>query len=508
MERRELVLAAAADPGQVFAALSVRYVVHAGPTTVSHWTCLDTADWRLHRAGMTLRDARQGRQAELVLSDVAAGRLAVPARAHSWPARVTALDESALRERIEPVVGTRALLPLAEVQVRSIPLELRDELDKTRVRVRVDLQRLTGGRPVPLPLRVLVTPLRGYGRDAERCIGLLTDALRPADATGPAATVAMTAAGHRPGEPTVPQLPLEGAAPAVDSLAALLARLADAVDAALPGVLDDLDTDYLRELRAAAEASSAVLRTAGELMPGAQAEHFAAEFGRLTDITTALADLDALLDVVGDAGCADLHADLAPLVELLTGRRRAALRAVRAELRSERVGALTTRWRPVLQGLRAPDVPGPTTRDAAARGVAETVSQLLAATAGVSAEGPAAGLEALARPASVAAELLTAYRTVLPEDERRRLTDAVGPLARSLTAVGTAERQRALLAALADTLARRDPPRAAPLLAVGALRERILRAQDAARAGLGRDLRRATRPATRAAAERLAGGRP
>jgi len=140
MDRQELNFSAAGDAGQVFTALATRYEVLAGAAVLGSWTCLDTPDWRLHDAGFTLREARSGRRAELVLGSggapanegVAGGGggaapLIVETRGRSWPARIAGIGDSPVRDQIAGPVGVRALLPLAEVDVRSIPLTLRDD---------------------------------------------------------------------------------------------------------------------------------------------------------------------------------------------------------------------------------------------------------------------------------------------------------------------------------------------------------------------------------------------
>ena len=198
-QRRELMFAASGDPSEIVAALSSRYTVIAESSMSLRWFSLDTVDWRLHRAGMTLRDARRGRASELVLTAGNDEPVVAPAPAGSWPRRLSKSTPAAVLDRIAPTVGVRALLSFAEVEVRRIPLRLVDDDQKTRVRVRVDQQRLVGPRRAPLPMRVVVTPLRGYERDAQRCAELLSSTLPELSEQAVAATVALTAAGHAPG---------------------------------------------------------------------------------------------------------------------------------------------------------------------------------------------------------------------------------------------------------------------------------------------------------------------
>ncbi|MEP7026334.1 MAG: hypothetical protein ABJB47_21530, partial [Actinomycetota bacterium] len=81
-------------------------------------TWLDTFDWRLYRAALTLEFSSgrgggefrlTGRDGGLLASQPAGPR----ATQLDWPAMVSALPEGPLREQLGPVVGVRALLPVA-----------------------------------------------------------------------------------------------------------------------------------------------------------------------------------------------------------------------------------------------------------------------------------------------------------------------------------------------------------------------------------------------------------
>ena len=336
---KELLFAPSGDPDQVLATLSARYSVVAEAEDVANWTYLDTIDWRLHSAGMTLREAQQGPARELVLSTRSGDRIAAPSRVHSWPQRADNLPPSAVLDRLGDAVGVRALLPMAQVRVRSIPLRLTDDLDKTRVRVRIDQQRLVGSGDQPLPLQVLIAPLRGYDRDGDRCATLLTRTMPQFDSHDPAATIAMTAAGRPPGQPAVPALSLDPDDPAAVSMAAVLSRWIDVVDSVRVGVLEDLDPEYLHDLRTAVRATRSILSLGGDSLLGATvSERFADEFAWLGRLTTPLRDLDVYLLELAGRGAVQVSGldDLEPLVRHLTRQRASAVRAVRAGLRSDR----------------------------------------------------------------------------------------------------------------------------------------------------------------------------
>ncbi len=506
MERRELMFAAAGDPGQVFAALSARYTVHADPPTAAHWTYLDTADWRLHSAGMTLRDARRGRAAELVLSTRTGDELATAARIRSWPRRVEGLPASALSDRVAATVGVRALLPLAQVDVRSTALRLLDDVDKTRVRIRVDQQRLSGPGRAPLPLCVHVTPLRGYERDADRCAGMLADALPLATRSEGSATIALTTAGYAPGQPAVPPLALDPAAPASQSLSRVLRRWMDVIDAARPGVLDDVDPEYLHELRTAVRATRSMLSLAGSHLPPTHAQAFAAEFAWLGRLTTPLRDLDVYLLELDGRGAVDVSGldDLEQLRRHLAARRNRALQALRSELRSPRGASLSAEWRRTLDSLASMESGQPSTSALAADYAQTAYRRIVKSTADVVAQTPADELHRLRRRCKRMRYLLDGYQSVYAPKPHRAVLSALKKLQDCLGDIQDSDVQRTQLVDLAETLAGRRAP-VATVLAMGALRERNSSRDVAARHDLTQRLQGFCSPATRAHVHALAG---
>ena len=509
MNRRELMFEAATDPGRVSDVLATRWKVSTDPATSSRWTCLDTADWRLHRAGMTLRDARHGRWAELVLS-TGSEPITAPARAHAWPNRLDALPPSAVRERISSTVGVRALLPLAQVDVRSTPMRLLDDAEKTRVRLRIDQQSLGGASRRALPLRVLITALRGYERDARRCADLLTDVLAQVDAL-PAATIAMTAAGHVPGQPTAPALRLDAGAPAAESLAHVLRWHADVIDAVRPGVLDDIDPEYLHEMRTAVRATRSMLDIARDLIANTQTARFAADFAWLGQLTTPVRDLDVYLLELAGQGEVDVAGldDLAPLRRLLARRRTRALRTLRIGLRSDPGERLSAEWRRALDALSVAYVGGPTTDEIGLRYARRAHRQIVKAAAGLTADSPADELHRLRRRCKRMRYLLQSYESIYDPAPHHDVITRLKKLQDRLGAIQDTDVQLREIAAIAARLSRR--PHVTPVrtvLAMGALRDRASLRDSSARSDLARQLRRFCAPSTRATVEAMAATRP
>jgi CHAD domain-containing protein len=498
-----MLFGAATDPGQVSAALESRYRLRIDPPTPARWTCLDTADWRLHRTGMSLRDTRRGRRSELVLSDGACEPIVARSPGRYWPRRIDTLPASAVRDRIAPAVGVRALLPLAEVDVRSLEVRVLDIEEKTRVRVRVDQQWLLGHGRTPLPLRVSVLPVRGYERDGQRCADMLGESFETLPADGSATTAAFVAAGHVPGQPA--PLQLDAQAPAAVSLALVLQRWIDVIDAARPGVLADIDTEYLHDMRTAVRATRSLIRMTGDTLTEAQAAHFAAEFAWLGHLTGPLRDVDVALIELGGGADVDVTGleDLDPLRRHLAAQRRRALRSVRAGLESARGVQLGNTWRATLAALPANEPPGPSTAAVSGAMAHAAYRRIVKAAAPVTPQTPAEELHRLRRRCKRMRYLLDGYASVYESESHREVLRSLKSLQDCLGVIQDVDVRRHQLSSLAATLTQRGTS-AETVLAMGALRERTMQHDIAARQILARRLKRFCGARTKARVDELA----
>jgi hypothetical protein len=164
-------------------------------------TWLDTFDWRLYRAGLTLELTTRprgpgeyrltGRAGELLASEHAGPR----GVAAAWPALISALPEGPLRELLAPVAGIRALLPVARAVSTARQLRVLNGEDKTVARATLD-------QMASLAPRLAITPLRGYQAQAMRLAELLTAADGVTEAGAGPLEEALALAGREPGDYT------------------------------------------------------------------------------------------------------------------------------------------------------------------------------------------------------------------------------------------------------------------------------------------------------------------
>jgi len=312
--------------------------VTAGRIRAGTSTFYDTFDGRLHGAGLTLRHTG----GKLTLSDRTSGETLATSPA---PARAEHrlfdhdLAES-LNGRLADVIEMRALVPVARVRTREITLGVLNADQKTVVRLNVETHEGLRGR-------VSASAVRGYDKELERVDALLADALSLPEATVPLVDEAVAAAGKPPaGTSAKLDLTLEPEASATSAAAIVFARLLEVIDANFAGTLDDVDSEFLHDLRVAVRRTRSLQRQFKAIYPERLA-HFREEFKRIQAVTGDLRDLDVyLLDLPALRASlpAQMQPDLDPLKTLLETKRARALTQTRRALKAQRTAEALMDW--------------------------------------------------------------------------------------------------------------------------------------------------------------------
>jgi CHAD domain-containing protein len=379
-------------PEVVREALAPRYsLVPARRTRTQRRTWLDTFDWRLHRAGLTLESVTGRGPAELVLSGMGGERITAAANGTRWPAFAEALPSGPLRDRLKGLTDVRALLPAAKAASTVSEYRLCNEDGKTVAWLTVEHLHAAAPAAADLPPRFSVTAVRGYQGQADRiarCLtaqpGVLPDGVPPLDAV-------LATSGLAPGEYTNKiDVELSATMPGRLALAAVLRRLLDTLEANVWGTVRDVDTEFLHDLRVSVRRTRTALKLGAGLLPAGLASQYRPGFKWLGDLTTPTRDLDVHL-LTFAAGAAELTSaspdDLAPFHRYLTQRREVEQARLARALRSARFRALVTAWRDALDGLTAPRE-GPDAAQAAAKIIGRAHRLVLRQGGAITAESP------------------------------------------------------------------------------------------------------------------------
>jgi CHAD domain-containing protein len=453
---------------------------------------LDTFDWRLHRAGLELEQIEMNGATSFELRTRKGHDLEASATAPiDWPARAEALPAGVVRDRVAAVTGIRALITTARFEGSRRTLRVLDDEDKTVARLHVD----TAAGDDLTPDRVTLSPLRGYDGDAGRAGALLASVNGVSTAATSTYEQALAAAGSgfvdraRHGAAVTAEMPA-GAA-----IAAVLRTFLATVEANVPGVLADIDTEFLHDLRVAVRRARSTVKLAGDILPAASdalsgalpsaVGQLATDLKWLGDATTPTRDLDVYLLGV-PAMAARLRAarpnDLDAFRTQLAGYRGEAFARLTADLRSPRFSTLAARWRALssLEPSAAP--PSPTAIEFGAARLRRAHRRVIKLGSTITPLTPAVQLHALRKRCKELRYLIEIFEPIEPPRTRKRVVPVLKALQECLGEFQDSEVQAAAIRSFAGAMMAAGTARPATLLAMGELAGQLDADQQQARA--------------------------
>ncbi|MBA3267318.1 MAG: CHAD domain-containing protein [Acidimicrobiia bacterium] len=459
-----------------------------GPERSLRRTMLDTFDGRLHGAGLRL-ELREAPGRELTLSGggPAAAHVAVAA----VPRFASDLPVGPVRLRLSPVLDVRALLPTVSATTRQRVAVRRDKLGKALVSVTVhDGLAIAGSTSSELVgLVVEVDELAGYAKAAESALSLLATVGLQALDTDLMGFVAAAAGVDLRGHTASPTVVLDRNEPSLEAFRRVLANLAGEIDANWEGTVDDVDSEFLHDLRVAVRRTRSVLAQGKGVLPVETRNRFRAGFGWLGGATGPARDLDVYViewdNYVGPLG-ADVATALGPLVRHVAQRRRDEHAALSALLRTARYHELMAAW----HGWLASPVAEPDSRaDAvrpigkvAARRITKANDQLVARGRRIGPDTPAEELHELRKDAKKLRYLLECFGALLPAGERKSFVQRLKALQDNLGEHQDTEVHAVELRAMSHDLHDAGDVGPDTLVAIGQLAGEFERRRAAARA--------------------------
>ena len=447
-------------------------VVPAARARTLRRTWLDTFDWRLHQAGLTLECVTGRGPAELVLSGTGGERITALANGTRWPSLAAGLPRGELRDRLQGLTSVRALLPAAKAASTVSRFRLRNADDKTVAWLTVDhLHPAEPSAPDP-PARLSVTAVRGYQGQADRIAQCLAAQPGVSPGTLPPLDAVLATMGRAPGQYTNKvDVDLSATMPARMALAAVLLRLLDTLEANVAGTIRDIDTEFLHDLRVAVRRTRTGLKLGADLLPEGLAAEYQPAFKWLGDLTTPTRDLDVhLMNFAADAAelTSARPADLEPFHDYLAERRAFEQRRLARALRSARFAALTASWRSALTGLTPPRQ-GPDAAHADARIIRHAHRRILTRGGAIDASSPPEKLHDLRKRCKELRYALEFFASLHDPPTHRRVVRDLKGLQDCLGTYQDCEVQRHEIEAVAAELLASGGVSAETLLAMGDL---------------------------------------
>jgi CHAD domain-containing protein len=475
-----------------------------------HRTWLDTFDWRLYRAGLMLEFEQARRGGRLLLSK-ADGTPQVEQPVTGWSPRRPSLDLPAgpVRDRIIMLTSPRALLPIVMAASTVSVMRLLNADGKTVARLVTEHLTVTApaagpkaGTTAELPLRLAVAEVRGYPGQARKAATLLAGEPGVSHASQSVFTAALTALGRHPADYTSGvEAEITATMPASVAVARLLLRLLDTLELNVDGVLRDIDTEFLHDLRVAVRRTRSAIKLLGGVLPADLVRHYGAEFKWLGDLTTPTRDLDVHLlgfGAMAEQLIAASPADLEPLRAFLARHRAREFRRLAAALRGPRFRAITDDWRKVLLEIR--DAPakrrrGPTAAELALRTTGHAFRRIAAHGARITPASAPESLHDLRKRAKELRYLLEFFAPLHDPVAYRKVVGDLKSLQDCLGDFQDSQVQREEIHALADAIMAERAAPAATLLAMGEIAAKLTVSQAEARSDFARRFARFAGPA-------------
>ena len=471
----------------VIAAIHLRWDVASEAPSAVHRTYLDTADWRIHRRGLTL-DMDDGasspvgaaKEGALTLRHRESDAVMAWAPADGPPAFAADLPGGDLWGQVVTVIEDRRLLPQVEVDTHFQRVAVFNADDKTTARVLLERHVLPDSQKHSRVLRTAtVTGVRGYERSAQR----IADALSAAGLDRQAESlmsVALSLVGRAsPGAKLGPGVDLYRSMPASRAVAAILGRLRYHMISNQDGVREQLDTEFLHDYRVAIRRARSILRQSGGVLPPNASGALSAGLEWLGGLTGPARDLDVHL---GDLG--STAADLAPLHAYLIDRRETAQRELTVAMDSARYRSLLHTWR-ALERAQTDQAAAPLgdrpVGEVADAFIARAYRRVIRRGRAIDVSTPAEALHDLRKRAKELRYLLECFQTLYAEDEITSVIRELKALQDNLGEFQDCQVQAETLRSMAADLYESRAVPATTLMAMGRLADDMEKREKRAR---------------------------
>jgi CHAD domain-containing protein len=316
---------------------------------------LDTFDWRIFKSGLVLK--RNGTRYKLApLAEM------IPQEEISGPERERVFwwdfPEGQVRDRMESILSVRALSPLFRVVGQKRSLHLYNQDDKTVLRLSLDTGQILTDDEIGRAFSPLlhVAEVRGYRKPFDRVIELLKKkGLDEPAKRDSFLQLALEVIHRKPGDYSSKfSVALQPELTMNQAISVIGLQLHQTMESNLPGVLDDIDSEFLHDFRVAVRRTRSALSQLKKALPPGQRGLFSEEFKWLGSVTGAVRDIDVCLKkeaVFRELLPESMHRGLDLLLEEINRRRKGELLRMQKDLRSARTADLLVNWREFLLAL-------------------------------------------------------------------------------------------------------------------------------------------------------------
>jgi len=349
--RKRFIIPAGTPVADIKTVLCKNFHCEESPLVTLRRAWHDTFDWRAFGAGAVIETEAAAGVSVMNWRDLESGEL-LDSIAIRRPIRFARdIPPGRLRERAEPLLEMRALLPLVHTGGKVQSLNVLNKDDKTVVHLALeDMQLSATGKSAKnrLPITLSVEPVRGYGEPFRQVLSFIEQQLALQPDTQNATLRVFETAGLLPGGYTsrlnlqlTPEMRSDAAARTI------LLRLFETMRANEEGMKADRDSEFLHEYRVAVRRTRSLLGQSKEVLPKPKLDKFRREFSWLGEISSPTRDLDVYLldfDKFKNSLPLPLKEDINPFHDFLERHQKIAHQRLAAQMESSRYRKLAGDW--------------------------------------------------------------------------------------------------------------------------------------------------------------------
>ena len=469
--------------------LAESFTLREDPPTEASQTFYDSFDWRVWQAGGELVQEQEN-HTRLCWIDRRSGDLQECELTDVTPGFCRDLPSGSLRQRLEPVLEMRTLLPQAVITKTMRTLRVLDDEEKTVVRVVLQENRFdatNGKQQGELEGRVLLKSLKGYEDhfdavcSALEKLGLVAAKLSLYEA-------ALAGMERRAGEYSSKlNYRLDPDARSDATAKKIMLSLLNTLEANLPGTKDDLDSEFLHDLRVATRRTRSAMTQIKAVFDPDELAPFKEGFAWIGKVTGPTRDMDVYLlqfDEYKASLPEAVQADLDPFHAFVERHQKEEQKALVKKLNSPHFRKLMKSWRawlnqPVPKKPTAPNAMRPIAKLADQR-IRKLYGKVMKDGEAIKPGSPAEMLHDLRKDCKKLRYLMEFFQSLYPKPEIRALIKEMKILLDNLGEFQDLQVQAETLEAFGEQMMKEGAPSSA-LMAMGILVGRLFERQAKAR---------------------------
>ncbi len=340
--RTRYTLPGSTTQDQLLGQLQMRFPVELTSLGTQARHYFDTFDWRLFRRGLALCQAHD----TVALWSLDNRPVSERTSCSVLPPYVSKWTESPLKAQLLPLVSIRALMERAVVYAAYFVLA--EQAAPHRPVAHIVFEEGAAkdyGRIVPLPAQIEVATYAGSTVASDLRAWLDSLGLTTVSPSGPAATLYTVQQARAYSAKLA--FTFEPDMRAERAVRTILTFLLDIVRQNRPGILHDIDTEFLHDFRVAVRRARSLLGQLPKVLPVRLTKHLRKDLSFLGSLTNHLRDLDVLLLRQADYLAAvppDLRPDMEPLFRAVQHERYATHHRLVEALNTPQSEAILQRW--------------------------------------------------------------------------------------------------------------------------------------------------------------------